>query len=65
MLDSYGSDTEIIIGSIRHERDIIDSFIAGAHIVTADPKFFPKMATHPQTDKSVEGFLNDFNDWLK
>jgi len=65
MLDTYGSDTEIIIGSIRHERDIIDAFIAGAHIVTADPKFFPKMATHPQTDKSVEGFLNDFNDWLK
>ena len=65
LIDWSGKDTEIIIGSIRHERDIIDSFIAGAHIVTADPKFFPKMATHPQTDKSVEGFLKDFEQWLK
>ena len=64
LLDQSGTDAEIIIGSIRHERDIIDCLSAGAHIVTADPKFFPKMATHPQTDKSVEGFLNDFKEWM-
>ena len=28
LLDRSDSDAEIIIGSIRHERDIIDSFIA-------------------------------------
>ena len=65
LLDRSDSDAEIIIGSIRHERDIIDSFIAGAHIVTADPKFFPKMSAHPQTTKSVEGFLNDFKSWME
>ena len=64
LLDDSNTNAEIIIGSIRHERDIIDSFIAGAHIVTADPKFFPKMSSHPQTTKSVEGFMNDFKSWI-
>jgi transaldolase len=65
LLDMSGNKAEIIVGSIRHERDIMDAQLAGAHIVTAGPPLFAKMTVHPQTTKSVEGFLTDFEKWLK
>ncbi|MBS0626526.1 MAG: fructose-6-phosphate aldolase [Verrucomicrobia bacterium] len=64
MLDAIQSPAEIIVGSIRHPRDISDAQIAGAHIVTASMKFFETMAGHPQTSKSVQGFLDDFKHWM-
>ena len=65
LLDESGLDCEIIIGSVRHPSDITDSFLAGAHIVTADPGNIKKMVVHPKTTESVNGFLNDFKEWLK
>jgi len=65
ILDLAKSQAEIIVGSIRHERDIVDAQIAGAHIVTAGAAYLTKMTSHPQTTKSVEGFLKDFEAWLK
>lgn len=64
LLDRSHSSAEIIVGSIRHARDISDAQQAGAHIVTASMKFFETMASHPQTTKSVDGFLEDFKQWL-
>lgn len=64
LLDKTNSQSEIIVGSIRHARDISDAQQAGAHIVTASMKFFETMSTHPQTTKSVDGFLEDFKQWL-
>ena len=54
-----------IVGSIRHERDILEAHLAGAHIVTAGAAQLRKMTQHPQTTKSVDGFLSDFEQWLK
>jgi transaldolase len=65
LLDAARSPAEIIVGSIRHGRDITDAHIAGGHIVTASPALIKGTSSHPQTDKSVEGFLNDFQKWLK
>jgi len=64
LLDRSHSSAEIIVGSIRHPRDISDAQQAGAHIVTGSMKFFESMASHPQTTKSVDGFLEDFKQWL-
>lgn len=64
MLENSGSSSEIIIGSIRHHRDISDAHCAGGHIVTAGMKFFEAMSSHPQTVKSVQGFLQDFSQWM-
>lgn len=63
LLDQAKSSSEIIVGSIRHPRDIAEAQIAGAHIVTASIKFFETMVSHPQTTKSVQGFLEDFKQW--
>lgn len=64
LLDRSHSSAEIIVGSIRHPRDISDAQQAGAHIVTASMKFFEALSSHPQTTKSVDGFLEDFKQWL-
>lgn len=65
LLDDSNLDSEIIIGSIRNPREIIDSFLSGAHIVTAGSSHIKKLAIHPKTTESVNQFLNDFKDWLK
>ncbi|MEW6235197.1 MAG: transaldolase family protein [Candidatus Omnitrophota bacterium] len=56
----HGVDSEIIVGSIRHLCDVNDAFMAGAHIVTVPPKFFPQLVAHPKTDEAVNQFIADF-----
>ena len=63
-IDDAGLDCEIIVGSIRGVIDIRDAGVAGAHIVTVPPKFFPEMMKHYKTDQVVEQFLGDFKEWL-
>jgi len=59
-----GTNTKLIIGSIRQEKDITDSFLAGADIVTVPFKFLEKMAIHPKTTETVNQFINDFHKWM-
>lgn len=64
LFDQSFPKTQIIAGSIRSVRDIIDAGIAGAHIVTIPPKFFKDMVSHFKTDEVVNQFLTDFRKWL-
>lgn len=64
LLDSTKSNAEIIVGSIRQPMEITGSFMSGAHIVTSSSKWMEGLATHPQTTKSIDGFLQDFQAWL-
>jgi transaldolase len=57
--------SEIIVGSIRKVDDITDAVLAGGHIVTIPPKFFPEMVSHPKTDEVVQQFLADFATWSR
>lgn len=63
IFDHDGIKTKIIVGSIRHTDDIATAGIMGAHIVTAGYRYLREMAEHPQTTKSVKGFLEDFKNW--
>lgn len=63
-LSEWNSETEIIVGSIRHICDINEAQQAGADIVTVPPKFYPQMVAHPKTDEAVNQFLTDFQNWL-
>lgn len=65
LLDKSYRNVEIIAGSIRKAIDIRDAGLAGAHIVTIPPKFFPQMAEHFKTEEVIEQFLSDFKEWLK
>ena len=53
-----GLATKIIVGSIRMMTQINDAAMAGAHVVTVPYKFFSQMANHPQTDKTIQEFLD-------
>ncbi len=61
-----GSKTpEIIIGSIRSIADIRYSMLTGAEIITIPPKFFKSMAYHPQTEKTINDFLEAWKGFKK
>jgi len=64
LLDLRAHKAEIIVGSIRMQSDILEAHLAGAHIVTAGAMVLQQMSSHPGTDKSVQGFLSDFQAWL-
>ena len=58
-------DCEIIAGSIRNYKDITNAWSSGCHVVTAGLDVIESGLTHPGTDASVQGFLNDFSDWIE
>lgn len=64
-IDENNLDTEIIAGSIRNAYDLEDCWHAGSHIVTAGYSAIKKATLHPKTDESVQGFLSDFEEWIK
>ncbi|HEY1500553.1 MAG TPA: transaldolase family protein [Acidobacteriaceae bacterium] len=64
IFDQAGHKAEIIVGSIRMQTDILEAHLAGGHIVTAGAKIIEQMSAHPATDKSVQGFLKDFQGWM-
>ena len=51
-------DTKIIVGSIRLLTQINEAAIAGADIITVPYKFFSQLANHPQTEKTIQEFLD-------
>lgn len=60
ILDTFDYDTEIIAASIRHLAHLEESALAGAHIATVPGSLFPKLWSHPLTDKGLEAFLDDW-----
>lgn len=57
--------SKIIIGSIRSVSDIMSATMAGAHVITIPPKFFPKMANHPKTTETIDEFLKFWAEFKK
>lgn len=58
--ENYGFETEVIVASVRHTLHVIESAVAGAHIVTLPSAVFDKMFKHPFTDVGIEKFLADW-----
>jgi len=59
LLDDFSLKAKIIVGSTREVINIVEWFQAGAHIVTAAPKFIEKMIVHPYSKETVKQFLAD------
>lgn len=64
IFDGMEVNAKIIVGSVRSVRDIKEAALAGAHIVTVPPKFFPDMISHFKTEEVIGQFLTDFEKWL-
>lgn len=62
-IDNEFYRTEIICGSIRKPEDVMECFMAGAHIVTCSLPILKQLAYHEGTVDSVNKFLSDFREW--
>lgn len=56
--DNYGFSTEIIVAAVRNGRQIVDSAVSGADIVTAGLSVFQEAFDHPYTQDGIRRFSN-------
>ena len=59
LLDKFDLNSKIIVGSTREILNVVEWFIAGAHIVTATPGLIEGMIIHPYSKETVQMFLDD------
>lgn len=60
VLDKFGYDTEIIAASVRNISHLESVAEVGSHIATIPGSLFPKLWSHPLTNKGIEDFLEDW-----
>lgn len=65
MYRNYGFTTEIIVASVRSVKHVEEAAKAGAHIATIPPKVYEEMWRHALTDKGIEIFRQDHQEYLK
>ena len=59
VLDRFGLNAQIIVGSTREVLNVIEWLEAGAHIVTVVPELLKGMLVHPYSKETVQMFLRD------
>ena len=57
---NYDYPTQVLAASLRHPLHVVDSALAGAHVVTMPFKVLDLMFKHPLTDKGLDQFLKDW-----
>ena len=60
IINAYDFKSEIIVASIRNTRHVIEAAKMGAHIATIPFTVLEKMFKHPNTDKGLNEFLQDW-----
>ncbi len=65
VIDNYGFNTEIIAASVRTIKHVEICAEIGADIATIPGTLFPKLWSHPLTDKGIEGFNKDWAAYLE
>ena len=58
--ENYGFETQVLVASCRHPLHVVESALAGAHIVTIPPDIIRKLLNHPLTHIGLERFLADW-----
>ena len=62
--DNYeGLDTDILAASIRHPTHVKRAALAGAEVATMPFSTMTKLLDHPLTDRGLERFLEDWEDY--
>jgi len=61
--DNYDFDTDILAASIRHPTHVKRSALAGADVATMPFETLTKLLDHPLTDRGLERFLEDWDDY--
>lgn len=60
IFDAQGITTKIIAASVRHPVHVTELARMGVDVATMPGKVIDQMATNPNTQKAVEGFLKDW-----
>ncbi|MDZ7316277.1 MAG: fructose-6-phosphate aldolase [candidate division KSB1 bacterium] len=60
IFENYGFLTQVIVASVRGVMHVLDSALAGAHVVTVPFAVLEKIVKHPLTDAGVAAFLKDW-----
>lgn len=60
IINAYDFKSEIIVASIRNARHVIEAAKMGAHIATIPFAVLEKMFIHPNTEKGLKAFLDDW-----
>ncbi len=61
LFSAHGISTKILVASFRNSDQMIRSFLAGAHAVTAPPEYYTNMLKNPFVDEIVDRFSNDWS----
>ncbi len=56
IIDDCGSQTKIIVGSIRKPEDVVEAATAGAHVITITYKVLMQMPFHQKTEETIKEF---------
>jgi len=57
---AYEYSTEVIVGSVRHPRHVLDAALLGVDIATVPYAVLKKLFNHPLTDVGIKRFLKDW-----
>lgn len=57
---AYEYPTEVIVGSVRHPKHVLDAALLGADIATVPYSVLKKLFNHPLTDVGIKRFLKDW-----
>jgi transaldolase len=58
MRDNYDFETQVLVAAVRNGRQIVDSAVAGADIVTAGLSVYQEAFQHPYTDMGIARFTS-------
>jgi transaldolase len=56
MRDNYGFGTQVLVAAVRNGRQIVNSAVAGADIVTAGLAVYRESVEHPYTQMGIQRF---------
>ena len=60
---NYGLETEVLAASIRHPLHVVEAALAGADVATMPLEVIKQLIKHPLTDRGLEKFLADWEDY--
>lgn len=61
--NQYDFDTEVLVASIRHPMHVVEAAEMGADVATLPFDVIGKLIEHPLTDRGLERFLSDWEDY--
>lgn len=63
-IDCNNYETKLIVGSIRKPDDVMETAIAGAHVITIPYKILLAMPFHKKTEETIEEFDKAWQEFL-